>query len=89
MATRVELDRLSAETLHDLAVRRAFKHLDVKFFWNLMEKLPLAEAAAGDQDRANVDLSQALAHLDDITDSGRGETAELLKPFYIEYLADD
>jgi hypothetical protein len=89
MATRAELDTLSGEELHDLAVRRALKHLDVKFFWKLMEALPMAEAAAGNQDRANADLNSALAHLDDITDSGRGETAELLRPLYIDYLADD
>jgi hypothetical protein len=88
MATRAELDGLSGEQLHDLAVRRAFKHLDVKFFWKLMEALPMAEAAAGETDRANADLNSALAHLDDITDSGRGETAELLRPLYIDYLAD-
>ena len=89
MATREDLDRLSGEQLHDLAVRRAFKHLDVKFFWRLMEALPMAEAAAGETDRANADLNSALGHLDDITDSGRGETAELLRPLYIDYLADD
>ena len=89
MATRDELNRLSGEQLHDLAVRRAFKRLDVKFFWNLMEALPMAEAAAGETDRANADLNSALAHLDDITDSGRGETAELLRPLYVDYLADD
>jgi len=84
-----ELDTLSSEQLHDLAVRRAAKHLDVGFFWRLMERLPLAEAAAGEIDQANADLSSALAHVDDITNSGRGETAELLRPFYIDYLADD
>jgi hypothetical protein len=26
------------------------------------------------------------ARLDDITDSGRGEVAELLRPFYLDYL---
>ena len=26
------------------------------------------------------------AHLDDLTDSGEGEVAELLRPFYLEYL---
>ena len=26
------------------------------------------------------------AHLDDLTDSGRGEVAELLRPFYLDYL---
>jgi hypothetical protein len=26
------------------------------------------------------------AHLNDITDAGRGEVAEVLRPFYIDYL---
>jgi hypothetical protein len=89
MASRAELDKLSGEQLHDLAVRRAFKRLDLKFFWNLLEKLPLAEAGAGDFDAANADLQSTIAHVDDLTNSGQGETAELLRPFYIDYLADD
>lgn len=86
---RADLDNLGGEELHDLAVRRAVKHFDVKFFWQLIETLPMAEAAAGETDRANADLQSALAHLDDVTNSGRGETAELLRPLYIDYLADD
>lgn len=89
MASREELTQMSGEHLHDLAVRRAIKHLDLKFFWNLMEALPVAESAAGEFDRANADLQSWMAHVDDVTDSGRGETAELLKPLYIDYLADD
>ena len=26
------------------------------------------------------------AHVDDVTESGRGEVAELLRPFYLDYL---
>ena len=89
MKTRAELDQLTAEQLHDLAVRRALKHLDVKFFWRLAEALPIAEAGAGEFDKANADLLSTSAHVDDLTDSGRGETAELLRPIYIDYLADD
>lgn len=89
MRTREELDKLTGEQLHDLAVRRALKHLDLKFFWRLMETLPLAEAGAGEFDRANADLQSTLAHVDDLTDSGKGETAEMLRPLYIDYLAED
>lgn len=89
MATRAELDKLGGEELHDLAVRRAFKHLDLKFFWQLLETLPMAEAGAGNFDRANADLQSTVAHVDDLTESGRGETAEMLRPLYIDYLADD
>lgn len=89
MASREQLDRLSGEELHDLAVRRAVKRLDVKFFWKLIETLPVAEAASGEIDRATADVTSTLGHLDDLTDSGRGETAEALRPLYIDYLADE
>jgi len=88
MASREELEQLSAKELHDQAVHRARRHLDVKFFWRLIEALPAAEAAAGDIDSANADIQSTMAHFDDITDSGEGETAELLRPFYIDYLED-
>jgi hypothetical protein len=80
------LERLSSKELHDLAVRHALRTLDVRFFWRLLEYLPAAEAAAGDLDEATADVTSAIAHIDDITDSGRGEIAERLRPFYLEYL---
>jgi hypothetical protein len=82
------LDRLPAKELHDLAVRHALRRLDLEFFWRLLEYLPAAEAAAGEVDEAAADLQSLAAHLDDITDSGRGEIAELLRPFYLEYLRE-
>ena len=82
------LERLSSEELHDLAVSRAKRHLDVKFFWELMRLLPAAEAAAGDLDGAEDDVMRISAHVDDVTDAGRGEVAGLLRPFYVEYLRD-
>jgi hypothetical protein len=27
-----------------------------------------------------------IAHVDDLTDSGEGEVADLLRPFYLDYL---
>ena len=80
------LDRLSSKELHDLAVRHAVRHIDVGFFWRLVEVLPAAEAAAGELDQAAGDVQSMSAHIDDLTDSGRGETAELLRPFYLDYL---
>jgi hypothetical protein len=82
------LDRLPAKELHDLAVHRALRTLDLGFFWRLMEYLPAAEAAAGEIDEATADLQTLLAHVDDLTDSGRGEIAELLRPFYLAYLRE-
>jgi hypothetical protein len=80
------LERLSAEELHDLAVREAAARLDLGFFWRLLELLPAAEAAAGRLDEAVADVQTLRAHIDDLTDSGRGEVAELLRPFYLDYL---
>jgi hypothetical protein len=80
------LDRLSSEELHDLAVSHARRHLNVKFFWELLKILPAAEAAAGEYEEANADIQRMSAHIDDITDSGKGEVAEQLRPFYLEYL---
>jgi hypothetical protein len=82
------LDRLSSHELHDLAVRHARRHLDVGFFWRLMQALPAAEAAAGELADAQADVQRLSAHLDDVTDSGRGETADLLRPLYLEYLTE-
>jgi hypothetical protein len=86
------LDRLSTAELHDLSVRRARRHLDIRFFWRLMEVLPVAEAGAGELREAEADVSAEsdiatiAAHLDDVTDAGQGDVAELLRPFYLDYL---
>ena len=80
------LEELSSTELHDLAVQRARKHLDVRFFWQLMEVLPAAQAGAGEMAEAEADVARLSAHIDDVTDSGKGEVAELLRPFYLDYL---
>jgi hypothetical protein len=81
-----DLDRLSSKELHDLAVRHARRHLNAKFFWQLMEVLPAAEAVAGETGEMASDIDHMSAHLDDVTESGKGETADLLRPFYLDYL---
>jgi hypothetical protein len=80
------LDALSSKELHDLAVHRAKRHLDARFFWNLMKLLPAAEAAAGELNEAELDVMRLSAHVDDVTVAGEGETADMLRPYYIEYL---
>ena len=69
-----------------MAVSYAKRHLDVRFFWELMRVLPAAEAAAGDMNAAETDVMRLSAHVDDVTESGHGEVADLLRPFYIDYL---
>jgi uncharacterized protein YqjF (DUF2071 family) len=80
------LDGLSSKQLHDLAVRRAKRHLDLPFFWHLMQILPAAEAVAGRTEDEQADMQSALAHIDDVTDAGEGEVADQLRPFYVDYL---
>ena len=80
------LDALSSQELNDLAVSRAKHHLDVKFYWELMRTLPAAETAAGDFDEAQLDVQRMSAHIDDVTESGKGEVAEMLRPFFLDYL---
>jgi hypothetical protein len=86
MTDQDALERLSSQELHDLAVSYAKRHLDVRFFWQLVRVLPAAEAAAGELDEAETDVMRLSAHVDDVTEAGRGEVADLLRPFYIEYL---
>jgi hypothetical protein len=80
------LERLSSKELHDLAVHRARRHLDVRFYYELMRTLPVAEAGAGEFEKSEDDVMRLSAHVDDLTDSGEGEVAELMRPFYIDYL---
>ena len=82
------LERLSSEELHDLAVSHAKRHLNVRFFYRLMKYLPTAEAAAGEWDEAETDVLRLSAHANDVTDAGRGEVAEMLRPYYLEYLRE-
>ena len=58
----------------------------MRFFYRLMKYLPTAEAAAGEWNEAETDILRLSAHADDVTDAGRGEVAEMLRPFYLEYL---
>ena len=51
-----------------------------------MKILPAAEVVADEPDKADLDVFMLRGHIDDITDSGRGEVAEGLRPFYLEYL---
>jgi hypothetical protein len=56
------LDRRSAKELHDLAVSYARRHHDGRFFVELIETLPAAEAAAGEIDKMEADVMELGAH---------------------------
>jgi len=80
------LDALSSEQLHDMAVSRAKRHVDVRFFWQLVETLPAAEAAVGKMDEAETNVLKLSAHVDDVAESGKGDVGEAMRPFYLDYL---
>jgi hypothetical protein len=81
-----DLEALSTQELHDRAVRRAERHLDVRFFWSLLEMIPAAEAASGDQGEAAYDIQHSKGVILDALRSGDGELAEALRPLFLDYL---
>ncbi len=84
--TTEELERLSTDELHDRAVHRAEKHLDVKFLWSLLQAIPAAKAASGELKEADFDIQYSRGLIFDALRSGDGELAEALRPLFIEYL---
>jgi hypothetical protein len=80
------LNALSSQQLHDLAVHRALRHLDVPFLWELLRALPAGEAAAGHPDAAGWDAIKLSALISDAFESGEGDVADSLRPLYLDYL---
>ena len=80
-----ELDRLSSKELHDRAFRHAERHLDVKFFWDLFEMLPVAEAAEGNVEHAEGDILHPSHEAADAVRQDPG-LMDALRPVYIDYL---
>ena len=67
-------------------MRRALHHADVGFLWELLSEIPAAEAAEGNPGRTGADLYRISALISDALGSGEGETAEALRPLYLDYL---
>jgi hypothetical protein len=86
VGTETDLDALSSRELHDMAMRRALHHVDVKFLWELLRAIPAAEEIAGHPAEAGADLTQVSALIGDAVGTGEGEVAEALRPLYIDYL---
>jgi hypothetical protein len=80
------LDDLSTHELHDRAIRRAERHLDVKFFWSLLKLIPAAEAASGDEGEAEYDIQSSKGLISDALHSGDGKLGDALRPVFIDYL---
>jgi len=80
------LDELSSHELHDLAVRRAVRHLDAAFLWDLLRAIPAGEAALGHPQEAGADASHLSSLISDAIGSGEGGLADSLRPIYLTYL---
>jgi hypothetical protein len=86
--TDEDLDSLSTHELHDRAVHRAERHLDVKFFWRLLQLIPAAEAASGDTGEGEYDIQFSKGLISDALRSGDGALGEALRPVFIDYLRE-
>ncbi len=80
------LDELSTVELHDRAISRAERHLDLRFFWSLLRVIPAAQAASGDEGEAEYDIQSSKGLIWDALHSGEGQLAEALRPLFIDYL---
>jgi hypothetical protein len=87
MPTFEELDRLSSRELHDRAVKWARRHLDARFFWDLVQITPAAEAAAGDLPEADSDIQHWSGQVLDAMKDEDPEAVDGRRAYYIEYLS--
>jgi hypothetical protein len=81
-----DLESLSSHELHDMAIHRALRHGDVEFLWELLRAIPVAETLEGNPRESGRDLTQLSAIVADALGSGKGPTADALRPLYIDYL---
>lgn len=88
MTPNAELDELSSKELHDRAVKLAVRHGDIRFLWQLLTRIPAAEATAGRVGESEADIKWVVPMLDDYFHAGDGDLAEALRGFYLEYLRE-
>ena len=81
-----DLESLSSHELHDRAVKRALKHGDVRFLWDVLRSIPAAEALEGNEGEVTNDLTKMSAMIADAIGAGEGKEADALRPMYIDYL---
>lgn len=86
MGGNAELEKLSSKELHDRAVKQAMRHADIKFLWDLLTRIPAAEATAGRVGESEADIKWVVPLIDDYIHAGDGELADALRPFYLDYL---
>ncbi len=87
MTTFEELDTLSSRELHDRAVKRAERTLDVQFFWRLLQEGTAADAADGELERSEDQVQHWSRQVLDVL---RHDEAALdaRRPIYLDYLRE-
>jgi hypothetical protein len=83
-----KLEALSTKKLHDRAFDLARRRLDVGFFWDLIQSVPAAEAAAGHLDEAQKDVLSFAQRVEDLVTPDTTEEADAFRPIYIKYLLE-
>lgn len=81
-----ELETLSTHELHDRAIRRAERHMDLKFLWSLLKAIPAAKLVSGDEGEADYDVESSKGLIWDAVHSGDGALGEALRPMFLDYL---
>jgi len=85
MSSFEELNRLSSQELHDRAYQYAERHVDVGFFWNLIELMPAAEEVEGQSQQAAADVVHWGQQVLDAVKRDP-KLVDALRPAYIDYL---
>ena len=80
-----DLDARSDRELHDEAIGRAVRHLDIGYFRRLLAVVPAARAGSGDIDEAEIDMIKPTKlHAEAVSDDP--ELFAALRPLHLEYL---
>ena len=83
-----DLDALPTRELHDRALARAERHLDIPFLWRLLEAIPAAETVSGDPGEGEYDVQSLKGLVTDALHSGDGALGEALRPLFLDYLRE-
>jgi hypothetical protein len=85
MSSFEELNALPTEELHDRATKHARHHLNVKFFWSLIEMTPAAMTRSGDVEEGERDIAHWSGQVADAVQD-KPELKDAMRPAYIDYL---
>ena len=83
--TYEELDKLSSKELHDRAFRHAEHHVNLKFFWDLLEMIPAARAVEGELEESKGEALHPTLQVASAVNEDPG-LMDALRPVYIDYL---